>query len=565
MSGLTKHKLAQHPQLTMMTDKEITHQFRNNNISITRIHKETNAVPSVINHNPSPFRKTTTSTAQSINARRAEVKMMKSAEGHGRMKVPARGDARIKVGASATIESLVMSSLEVDDDTTDWQKWTPVHREREIVSPEGGGNINIITASVAERATSAFRITPEARAGTKGMKQAPQAQARKSVPPMYRISDVAAPKNGKRPTTSVSAISTAQRTPAAGLRAAAPAGNSSAVAGIMKNLGKMKSMNQAATSRPNPKVISLASRPPVAPPPKKSPLPVVQQVSAQPYRVSKPPQVSKSKGKIMPRNAFNNALPKPGVGMGQPRPPHLENEQDFDDGLNEEEYAFINPPELVEEPPQLSPPKPSPTASIPQKSQNGNGAKAAGGKIVAPKSLSSNRFNPIDAKSKSTPPPPAATTARNGNSVKASNNSPVTTSGKTNGKQQPTKVIAKKSTPKKKNSAAEENEIFKKIKKHVPNMPGTDYDMPRLDAVGTYSTQAGSQVWVCLVCEEQEQEQSSRDMICCDGCEDWYHWGCVGITKSFPEDQPWFCKRCIFNYSKNPAKDFPKLFSNAKR
>ncbi|CAL8091741.1 unnamed protein product [Orchesella dallaii] len=538
----------------MMTDKEIPQQFQRNSISITRIiHRETNPVPSVINHNPSPFRKTP-SSAQSINARRAEVKMMKSVEGRGRMKVPVRNDARVRVG-EASIQNLVMSGLEgeveVDDDTTDWQKWEPVHREREIVNQEIGGNINIITASVAEIASTAFT-----RPGTKVVKQVPQ--PKKNVPPMYRISDVAAPapKNGKRPATAISSAAQAQRTPT-GIRATAAPGSSSAVAGIMQNLGKMKSMNQAAATRPNPKVISLASRPPVVSAAKKPPPPVHAPAPAPPFRVTKPPQVSKNKGKIMPRNAFNNALPKPGVGLGQPRPPHLENEQDFDDDLNEEEYAFINPPELIEETPELSPPKLPVAASIPTKSQNGNGAKA-GGKIAAPKSLSSNRFNPIDAKTKSAPTP--AVTARNGNSTKSSNN--VTTS-KANGKQ--SDVIAKKSAVKKKNSKNEEEEIFKKIKKHVPNMPGTDYDMPRLDAVGTYSTQAGVQVWVCLVCEEQEHEQSSRDMICCDGCEDWYHWSCVGITQQITEDQPWFCKRCIYLHSKNPAKDFPKLFRNSAR
>ncbi|CAL8077112.1 unnamed protein product [Orchesella dallaii] len=449
--------------------------------------------------------------------------MMELAEGRGRVKVPVRNDARVTV-AESSIQNLVMSDLEgevvVEVVTTDWRDWEPIYREREIVN-------QIIDGGRYTIATSAAEIAPTAstRPVTKAVKQVPQ--PKKIVPPMYRISDVAAPapKHGKRPSTAISSAAQAQP------------------------------MNQAAATRPNPKVISLTSRPPVVPAAKKPPPPV--HTSTQPFRVSKPPQVSKNKRKIMPRNAFNNALPKPGVGLGEPLPPHLEIEPDFVDHLNEEEYAFVNPPELIEEPPVLSPPNLPVAASIPTKSQNGNGAKA-GGKIAAPKSLSSNRFNPIDAKNKSAPTP--AVTARNINSTKSSSN---VAASKTNGKQ--SDVIAKKSAVKNKTFKDEAKEAFFRMKKHVANMPGTDYDMPRIDAVSTFSTPEGVQVWVCLVCKEQEPEESSREMICCDGCEDWYHWTCVGFTQLIPEDEPWFCKRCIYQQSDNPEKDFPKLFRSIPR
>ncbi|CAL8119499.1 unnamed protein product [Orchesella dallaii] len=507
--------------------------------------------PAGINHNPSPFRKTT-SSAQLIIARTAEVKMMESEEGRGRVKVPVRNDARVTV-AESSIQYLDMSGLEgevvVEVVTTDWRDWEPVYREGEKVNPEIGGSRYTIATSVAEIASTAFT-----RPVTKAVKQVPQ--PKKIVPPMYRLSDVVAPapKTGERPATAISSAAQAQRTPT-GIRAIAAPGSSSAVAGIMKNIGKKKSRNQAAATRPNPKVISMASRPPVVPAAEKPPPPV--HALTQPFRVSKPPQVSKNKGKIMPRNAFNNALPKPSVGLGEPLPPHLEIEQDFSEDLNEEEYAFRNPPELIEEPPVLSPPKLPVAASIPTKSQNGNGAKA-GGKIGAPKSLSSNRFNTIDAKNKSAPTP--AIKARNINSTKSSSN---VTASKTNGKQ--SDVIAKKSAVKNKTFEDEAEEAFFRMKKHVVNMPGTDYDMPRIDDVSTYSTPAGVQVWVCLVCKEKEPEQSSREMICCDGCEDWYHFTCVGITQLIAEDEPWFCKRCIYLQSDNPEKDFPKLFRSSAR
>uniref|UniRef100_T1KAE1 PHD-type domain-containing protein n=2 Tax=Tetranychus urticae TaxID=32264 RepID=T1KAE1_TETUR len=34
-------------------------------------------------------------------------------------------------------------------------------------------------------------------------------------------------------------------------------------------------------------------------------------------------------------------------------------------------------------------------------------------------------------------------------------------------------------------------------------------------------------------------------MIGCDGCDDWYHWTCVGIKEDPGEEESWFCVRCI--------------------
>lgn len=49
--------------------------------------------------------------------------------------------------------------------------------------------------------------------------------------------------------------------------------------------------------------------------------------------------------------------------------------------------------------------------------------------------------------------------------------------------------------------------------------------------------------WICPVCCKEYDQ--SQNMIGCDGCDDWYHWACVGIKEDPPEEESWFCFRCI--------------------
>lgn len=40
------------------------------------------------------------------------------------------------------------------------------------------------------------------------------------------------------------------------------------------------------------------------------------------------------------------------------------------------------------------------------------------------------------------------------------------------------------------------------------------------------------------------KQKSYGEMILCDCCGDWFHFGCVGITVAPPDDQPWWCPIC---------------------
>ena len=49
----------------------------------------------------------------------------------------------------------------------------------------------------------------------------------------------------------------------------------------------------------------------------------------------------------------------------------------------------------------------------------------------------------------------------------------------------------------------------------------------------TLSTE-GEVIWLCRICCSPQGDQA---MICCDGCDDWCHFRCVGIESPPPERQ----------------------------
>ncbi|KAI6177187.1 BMA-TAF-3, isoform m [Aphelenchoides bicaudatus] len=51
-------------------------------------------------------------------------------------------------------------------------------------------------------------------------------------------------------------------------------------------------------------------------------------------------------------------------------------------------------------------------------------------------------------------------------------------------------------------------------------------------------------VWVCPVCSVAYVDDSA-DMIGCDNCQNWFHFACVGMLQPPPENQDWFCMKCV--------------------
>lgn len=48
--------------------------------------------------------------------------------------------------------------------------------------------------------------------------------------------------------------------------------------------------------------------------------------------------------------------------------------------------------------------------------------------------------------------------------------------------------------------------------------------------------------WLCLTCNKSTS--TAKPTICCDGCDQWYHWHCVGIIVPPKDDDSWYCDSC---------------------
>ncbi|XP_040269225.1 transcription initiation factor TFIID subunit 3 isoform X2 [Bufo bufo] len=70
----------------------------------------------------------------------------------------------------------------------------------------------------------------------------------------------------------------------------------------------------------------------------------------------------------------------------------------------------------------------------------------------------------------------------------------------------------------------------------------TPYRSVVTETVSTYviRDEWGNQIWICPGCNKLDD---GSPMVGCDGCDDWYHWPCVGLTAE-PSAEKWFCTKC---------------------
>lgn len=57
-------------------------------------------------------------------------------------------------------------------------------------------------------------------------------------------------------------------------------------------------------------------------------------------------------------------------------------------------------------------------------------------------------------------------------------------------------------------------------------------------------TKEDSEEGICPVCEKGESALAEFEMVCCDGCNKWFHFECVNY-KNDDVDENWFCPKCI--------------------
>ncbi|RWS28369.1 hypothetical protein B4U80_05840 [Leptotrombidium deliense] len=83
--------------------------------------------------------------------------------------------------------------------------------------------------------------------------------------------------------------------------------------------------------------------------------------------------------------------------------------------------------------------------------------------------------------------------------------------------------------------------IEKKLKTSTGKGRGRPPKNPPLISRLVEDNEPEEKVWVCPQCEK---EDDGTPMIGCDGCEDWYHWICVGIIVKPKAEEVWLCPRC---------------------
>ena len=80
--------------------------------------------------------------------------------------------------------------------------------------------------------------------------------------------------------------------------------------------------------------------------------------------------------------------------------------------------------------------------------------------------------------------------------------------------------------------------------------------------VGHYVDEDGKEIWICPACGEQ---YNHLPMICCDRCDEWYHWMCVGISREPDESQDWYCMRCVSEIKKETTGGKKNVKEKKKR
>ncbi|XP_054163015.1 LOW QUALITY PROTEIN: transcription initiation factor TFIID subunit 3-like [Oppia nitens] len=89
-----------------------------------------------------------------------------------------------------------------------------------------------------------------------------------------------------------------------------------------------------------------------------------------------------------------------------------------------------------------------------------------------------------------------------------------------------------------------------KKKKQIVSAPPKPLVVPKsistspIIALTKYGASGSSQSsqWQCPECKLSVD--NTKPSICCDDCDCWYHWSCVGITQAPREEESWFCKAC---------------------
>uniref|UniRef100_A0A914HHC8 PHD-type domain-containing protein n=1 Tax=Globodera rostochiensis TaxID=31243 RepID=A0A914HHC8_GLORO len=91
------------------------------------------------------------------------------------------------------------------------------------------------------------------------------------------------------------------------------------------------------------------------------------------------------------------------------------------------------------------------------------------------------------------------------------------------------------------NSAAKVKAIAKAVEQ-IAAAQLCSASLETVDNAGGANEEEEEPIWICPTCSVAYVE--GQEMVACDDCDRWYHWGCVGILIPPPERAQWYCTEC---------------------
>ncbi|KAI3422488.1 transcription initiation factor TFIID subunit 3 [Globodera pallida] len=91
------------------------------------------------------------------------------------------------------------------------------------------------------------------------------------------------------------------------------------------------------------------------------------------------------------------------------------------------------------------------------------------------------------------------------------------------------------------NSAAKVEAIAKAVEQ-IAAAQFSSASLGTVDNAGGANEEEEEPIWICPTCSVAYVE--GQEMVACDDCDRWYHWGCVGILIPPPERAQWYCTEC---------------------
>ena len=88
-----------------------------------------------------------------------------------------------------------------------------------------------------------------------------------------------------------------------------------------------------------------------------------------------------------------------------------------------------------------------------------------------------------------------------------------------------------------------------------PPLPPTEPETTPAEPESAIAASAAATTVSSVVCPSCGLADDTA-WVQCDGCDEWFHWHCVGLTQEPPDNVPWYCPVCnqVEMSSSSPSK-----------